>query len=159
MLRCCGGTLVSGCFQQPIERLNVPQGHGRRNYPQHLLWSSLGVVCRIVLSLQLSCLGLHGLIFTSMQASATSWRRTPFKDGVPLAYQAIFNSEQFARLKVGHIPRGMDDKWFIYYEEPHLFLHRSWTGQPVYRLTLKNVPNGPRPVPSISFARSELAIS
>lgn len=77
-----------------------------------------------------------------MQASATSWQCIPFKDGVPLAYQAIFNSEQFARLKVGHIPRGMDDKWFIYYEEPHLFLHRSWTGQPVYRLTLKNVPNG-----------------
>src|SRR6516225_2854778 len=36
----------------------------------------------------------------------------------------------------------MEDKWFIYYEEPHLFLHRSWTGLPVYRLTLKNVSDG-----------------
>jgi hypothetical protein len=30
----------------------------------------------------------------------------------------------------------MEDKWFAYYEEPHLFFHRSWTGKPVYRLTL-----------------------
>jgi len=27
-------------------------------------------------------------------------------------------------------------KWFVYYEEPHLFFHRSWTGKPEYRLTL-----------------------
>lgn len=36
----------------------------------------------------------------------------------------------------------MEDKWFIYYEEPHLFLHRSWTGQPVYKLTLKDLLDG-----------------
>jgi len=34
----------------------------------------------------------------------------------------------------------MEDKWFVYYEEPHLFIHRSWTGQPVYRLTLNSTP-------------------
>jgi hypothetical protein len=77
-----------------------------------------------------------------MPVSATSWKRESFKKGVPLPYQAAFDSEQFARLKTGLIPREMEDKWFIYYEEPHLFLHRSWTGQPVYRLTLKNVPTG-----------------
>ena len=36
----------------------------------------------------------------------------------------------------------MEDKWFIYYEELHLFLHRSWTGEPVYRLTLNSGPEG-----------------
>ena len=36
----------------------------------------------------------------------------------------------------------MEDKRFIYYEEPHLFLHRSWTGAPVYRLSLNSVPGG-----------------
>lgn len=36
----------------------------------------------------------------------------------------------------------MEDKWFIYYEEPHLFLHRSWTGEPVYRLTFSSRPEG-----------------
>jgi hypothetical protein len=37
---------------------------------------------------------------------------------------------------------GMDDKWLIHYQEPELFFHRSWTGRPVYRLTLEATPNG-----------------
>ena len=37
----------------------------------------------------------------------------------------------------GLIPQVMEDKWFIYYEEPCLFFHRSWTGEPVFRVTLK----------------------
>jgi hypothetical protein len=77
-----------------------------------------------------------------MRATATTCKHKPFNEGVSLPYQAAFDNEQLARLKMGLVPRQMEDKWFIYYEEPHLFLHRSWTGQPVYRLTLKGVPNG-----------------
>jgi hypothetical protein len=77
-----------------------------------------------------------------MQASPTSWKRKPFKEGVTVPYQAAFDSEQFARLREGLIPQRMEDKWFIYYEEPHLFLHRNWTGAPFYRLTLNSVPGG-----------------
>jgi hypothetical protein len=36
----------------------------------------------------------------------------------------------------------MDDKWFIYFEEPYLFLHRSWTGEPAYRLALSETHQG-----------------
>lgn len=50
--------------------------------------------------------------------------------------------EQFDRLKNGLVPKEMEDKWFIYYERPYLFFHRSWTGQPVYRLALKESPEG-----------------
>jgi hypothetical protein len=77
-----------------------------------------------------------------MQACSTSWKRKPFKEGVPLQFQATFDNGQFARLREGLVPQQMEDKWFIYYEEPHLFLHRSWTGEPVYRLTLNNGPEG-----------------
>jgi hypothetical protein len=77
-----------------------------------------------------------------LQASQTSWKCEPFKEGVPIPYQAAFDSGQFARLKEGLVPQRMEDKWFIYYEEPYLFLHRSWTGQPVYRVTLKSSPEG-----------------
>jgi hypothetical protein len=65
-----------------------------------------------------------------------------FKEGVPIPYHAAFDNEQFLRLKEGLIPKQMEDKWFIYYDEPHLFLHRSWTGQPVYRVMLKQAGNG-----------------
>lgn len=29
----------------------------------------------------------------------------------------------------------MEDKWFIYLEDHHLYFHRSWTGLAIYRLT------------------------
>jgi len=68
------------------------------------------------------------------RATSTSWQRIPFKDGVVLPYAAEFDSVEFSRVRDGLIPWAMEDKWFVYFEEPHLFLHRSWTGQPVYRL-------------------------
>lgn len=77
-----------------------------------------------------------------MVATSESWKNEPFGEGVSLPYHAIFTDEQFARLKQGLIPRAMEDKWFIYYEEPYLFFHRSWTGKPVYRLALGSVPSG-----------------
>jgi hypothetical protein len=77
-----------------------------------------------------------------MRASRTSWKCEPFREGATLPYQAAFDSEQFARLKEGFIPQEMEDKWFIYYEEPHLFFHRSWTGRAIYRLALRSVQRG-----------------
>lgn len=77
-----------------------------------------------------------------MPASPTSWKREPFKEGVSIPYRPKFESDQFSCLKEGFVPKGMDDRWFIYYEEPHLFLHRSWTGLPVYRVKLKHTANG-----------------
>lgn len=75
-----------------------------------------------------------------MKATSSSWKRLPFGDVVPLSYAGSFDEQQVARLKEGLVPKEMEDKWFIYYEDPHLFFHRSWTGQPVYRITL--APDG-----------------
>ena len=79
---------------------------------------------------------------TQLAASRSSWEQEPFTAGVEIPYKAVFSEEQFARLKLGLVPKQMEDKWFIFYEEPHLFLHRSWTGQPVYRLALRKIPDG-----------------
>ena len=77
-----------------------------------------------------------------MQASANSWKLQPFNEGIPLEYTAAFAADEFACLTLGLIPRAMEDKWFIYYEDPYLFLHRSWTGQPVYRLAFRKTHSG-----------------
>ena len=77
-----------------------------------------------------------------MRALPTSWKTRPFNEGVPIPYRGAFDHEQFSGLKQGLVPQQMEDKWFIYYEEPYLFLHRSWTGQPVYRLTLRPSQGG-----------------
>jgi hypothetical protein len=31
----------------------------------------------------------------------------------------------------------MEDKWFVYFEAPYLYFHRSWTGLAVYRVALE----------------------
>ncbi len=81
-------------------------------------------------------------MITRVVASATSWQRVPFSAGDSILYVRVFDTEQFGCLKIGLIPQQMEDKWFIYYEEPHLYFHRSWTGQPVYRLALRTTQNG-----------------
>jgi len=69
-------------------------------------------------------------------ANSESWKRVAFSGGVALPYTSTFTSEELRQLQLGLVPREMEDKWFIYFEAPHLFFHRSWTGQPVYRVTL-----------------------
>jgi len=71
------------------------------------------------------------------RANAESWRIQPFVKGVPIPYRAKFNAVQFEQLKDGYVPVDFDDRWFIYYDEPGLFIHRSWGGAPFYRVTLR----------------------
>lgn len=71
-----------------------------------------------------------------------SWKDRRFKEGKPIPYKAVWNHEQFARISMGFRALTMEDKWFIFYEAPDIFFHRSWTGQPVYRLTVVHSSNG-----------------
>jgi hypothetical protein len=70
-----------------------------------------------------------------MPALAESSKREPFTIGLPIPYRADFAEADYIRIREGLIPREMEDKWFVYFEEPNLFLHRSWTGKPAYRVT------------------------
>jgi hypothetical protein len=72
----------------------------------------------------------------------TSWKGRRFTEGKPVPYKAVWNDDQFARISMGLRALEMEDKWFIFYEAPHLFFHRSWTGQPVYKLTLVHGSDG-----------------
>jgi hypothetical protein len=75
-------------------------------------------------------------------AAKNSWKREAFTDGRPIPYQGTFSQPEFEKICEGLIPKVMEDKWFIYFEEPYLFLYRSWTGQRVYRVTLIASNNG-----------------
>lgn len=35
-------------------------------------------------------------------------------------------------LKEGHLPKEMEDKWFMYCENDKFYIHRSWTGFCIY---------------------------
>lgn len=76
-----------------------------------------------------------------MKASSTSWKHEPFTEGRPLAFNLEFSYAELLLLKEGIIPKQMEDKWFVYYDDPYLFFHRSWTGKPVYRVALETNQN------------------
>ena len=39
---------------------------------------------------------------------------------------------EFEQIKAGLIPAEMEDKWFIFFEAPWLYSHRSWTGHCIF---------------------------
>lgn len=75
-------------------------------------------------------------------AQRNSWKTKPFGETVEIAYADRFSPGEFEKLKRGLIPAAMEDKWFIYFEAGQLFLHRSWTGNAVYKVKLKETEDG-----------------
>jgi len=71
-------------------------------------------------------------------ALPTSWNTQPLPPHVArLPLQKSYSPAEFAVLARGWIPKQMEDKWFAYLQEGVLYLHRSWTGICVYRVTFQ----------------------
>ncbi|MEH1868518.1 MAG: hypothetical protein V7K69_26460 [Nostoc sp.] len=51
-----------------------------------------------------------------------------------LTVEKVYSQEEFNRIAAGIIPEQMEDKWFIFYEAPWLYLHRSWTGFCIFKV-------------------------
>ena len=83
------------------------------------------------------------------KVTASSWQRVPFREGVAIHYAPSFNADELARLHAGLIPEGQEGKWFVYFEDPYLYFHHSWTGQPWYRLRLQPDGGGARVVEAL----------
>jgi hypothetical protein len=77
-----------------------------------------------------------------LAAKSDSWKREEFSAGAPVAYRASFSAPQMENIRAGLVPESTEDKWFIYYQAPYLYLHRSWTGQAIYRVTLDKTSQG-----------------
>ena len=77
-----------------------------------------------------------------MKAEPKQWKHLPFSSVSPVPYSRIFSGSEYERLAQGLIPQTMEDKWFIYLEGLELLFHRSWTGQVVYQVTLREVADG-----------------
>jgi 8-oxo-dGTP pyrophosphatase MutT (NUDIX family) len=64
-----------------------------------------------------------------MAASRHDWSNLP----LPLNHTRItldvrLSKEESENLKLGFVPRMMEQKWFVYFEGSTLYEHRSWTG-------------------------------
>lgn len=49
-----------------------------------------------------------------------------------------FSFREIEKIKFGFRPHNMDDKWFIFFEENHLYIHRSLTGFCIYIVRFEN---------------------
>jgi hypothetical protein len=43
-----------------------------------------------------------------------------------------FSASEIGQIKLGFRPEQMEDRWIIFYEREHLYIHRSWTGYCIY---------------------------
>lgn len=76
-------------------------------------------------------------------ATRASWKIHPCPDKrVSLSFAGTYGPIEFEKIKSGLIPLEMEDKWFMFFEEPWLYVHRSWTGFCIYGVRFEASPNG-----------------
>lgn len=62
-------------------------------------------------------------------ATKDSWDIKPLPEQrARLPLTLSLTPAQFKRVKLGTIPGSMEDRWFGYFEDGWLYLHRSWSG-------------------------------
>jgi hypothetical protein len=68
-------------------------------------------------------------------ATKSDWQTLPFPKSIKeLPCHRQFSDRQMQKVKLGLLPNAMEDKWFIYFEDNTLNIHRSWTGLKVYQV-------------------------
>jgi len=78
------------------------------------------------------------MIALRVKASQSDWKNLIFpKKFVSIDYSRSFSEEEYEKISYGLIPREMEDKWMIYLKSDVLYLHRSWTGFCLYKVTFR----------------------
>lgn len=82
---------------------------------------------------------------TKTGAVRGDWKTTPMPQArAAVALDRSYTFAEFAALQAGLIPAEMEDKWFIFFEDPWLYLHRSWTGFCVFQVRFETTKTGVR---------------
>jgi hypothetical protein len=78
-------------------------------------------------------------------AKREDWKTIPLPaDCREVSVDRTYSVEEFTRISAGVVPQMMEHKWFIFFEEPWLYLHRSWTGVCLYKVRFAPVESGMR---------------
>ena len=82
-------------------------------------------------------------------ATRESWKTLPLpSQRAEVSFRETYTVSEFERLKQGLIPVEMEDKWFMFYEAPWLYVHRSWTGFCIFAVRFELSPTGAAAVES-----------
>ena len=75
------------------------------------------------------------------QAELKDWKTKPMPEKrQPFPLEMDLTAEELELLRLGHIPRGMDDKWFRCFADGVFCIFRSWTGFCIYQIPVS--PDG-----------------
>lgn len=81
----------------------------------------------------------------SERATRASWASQPMPERrAPVTWQRHFDPGELEALRLGNVPRAMEDKWFVYADGDRVAFHRSWTGHCIFELWLELGPAGAR---------------
>ena len=70
-----------------------------------------------------------------VKATKDSWEIIEMpKNKVVLPINKKYSKDEYNKIKQGFIPKVMEDRWFVYFEDNKLYMHRSWTGNCIYEL-------------------------
>ena len=70
-------------------------------------------------------------------ATRSSWHILPPPHArAPLVFSYAYSQAEFERLQRRLVPFVMEDKWFVYFEEPWLYFYRSWSGACIFAVRL-----------------------
>lgn len=54
----------------------------------------------------------------------------------------LYSADDMAIIRQGLVPRDMDDRWFMFFENDSLHIFRSWTGYQIFALHFAEAPDG-----------------
>lgn len=78
-------------------------------------------------------------------AARADWETLPMPQTTRrLPLNLTFTAKEMGVIRQGLVPREMEDKWFIFFENGFLNMHRSWTGCCIYRVQFEDGPDGCR---------------
>ena len=70
---------------------------------------------------------------STKSASPTDWKTQPLPtERTTITLDRLFSPGDMDRIRAGFIPEWMEEKWFIYWQDDALYIHRSWTGFCIY---------------------------
>ena len=78
-----------------------------------------------------------------VRATADSWKIKPISDkcGTLVLHMHITDANMEI-IMMGHIPETMEDHWFIWCDDSHIRIHRSWSGECMFEAEYSKNPDG-----------------
>jgi hypothetical protein len=69
------------------------------------------------------------------EATAADWEIHPMPARQSnLVLNLTYADAEMARIRHGFIPHSMDERWFLYFSDGSLHVHRSWTGLYIFQV-------------------------